>query len=241
MYNNLNEQEKSNTKKYRHELKFVCDERQLILLEDRIRHICTLDSHVDDSGKYLVRSLYFDTYDDCCLYENETGVDQRKKYRMRLYNGNADLIYLECKEALHGLRSKDICSLTKQQCRQLMYDQPVTEVLPQQELLRNFLLHRSMELFRPKVIVEYTRTPYVHEAGNVRITFDRCIRSSSSINRFMEKKIPGRSIMEQGSHILEVKYDEGLPGAIEEMLSSGQRLLRSSFSKYSLCRQYGMR
>ena len=241
MYDRLNEQEKHNIKKYRHELKFVCDERQLMLLEEKIKHICALDSHSRSDGKYLVRSLYFDTYDDRCFYENVDGVDLRKKYRIRLYNGNADSVHLECKETVHGLKSKDTCQLTKQQCRQLMYNQPVTGLLPHQELLRSFLIQRSIQLFRPKVIVEYERTPYVHELGNVRVTFDRYICSSSAINHFLENKISGRSIMEQGSHILEVKYDEGLPGAIEEVLSSGQLLSRSSFSKYCLCRQYSMR
>ena len=241
IYNNLRKHDIKNTKKYRHELKFVCEERQLIFLEARIKHICSLDSHAGSDGKYLVRSLYFDTYDDRCFYENEAGVDLRKKFRLRLYNGNADPVYLECKETVHGLKSKDICQLTTQQCRQLMYNQPVTGILPEQELLKRFLAERSTQLFRPKVIVEYTRTPYIHAAGNVRVTFDRHIRSSSAIDHFLENKISGRSIMAQDSHILEVKYDEELPGAIEEILSSGQQLSRSSFSKYSLCRQYGMR
>lgn len=225
---------------YRHELKFLCEEKELLLLEERIRHICLLDSHADD-GRYVVRSLYFDTYDDRCFYENEAGLDSRRKYRIRIYNGKADVIYMECKETLHGLKRKESCRLSPQQCRQLMSRQPVTEVTPQQELLRRFLVARSTQLLMPKVIVEYIRTPYVYAAGNVRITFDRYIRSSSEIGKFLEAKVSGRGIMKQNTHILEVKYDEGLPGAIRELLSAGQRLSRTSFSKYSLCREYSMR
>lgn len=225
---------------YRHELKFLCREGQLQVMEEKIRHICHLDPHVDKEGKYIIRSLYFDTYDDQCLFENEAGVDYRKKYRIRLYNGNTDSIYLECKETQHELKHKDICRLTGQQGKQLMLKQPVREILPEQELLRRFLAVRSTEILLPKVIVEYTRTPYVYAMGNVRITFDRYIRSSSAVSNFLEPRVPGREIMAQDMHILEVKYDGFLPGVIRELLAAGQQLSRTSFSKYALCRMYSM-
>ncbi len=225
---------------YRHELKFVCGEGELRLLEERIRHICVLDGHVGESGRYGVRSLYFDTVDDRCFYENEAGVDRREKYRIRIYDGKTDLIHLERKETLHGLKRKATCVLTLQQCRQLMGRAAVTDFMPGQELLREFLVARSIQLLTPKVIVEYIRTPYVYVAGNVRVTFDRCIRSSAETGRFLERQVSGRSIMAQDRHILEVKYDEGLPGTIRELLSTGQDLKRTSFSKYYLCREYSM-
>ena len=47
--------------------------------------------------------------------------------------------------------------------------------------------------------------------------------------------------MAQDVHILEVKYDELLPGTIRELLTAGQQLSQISFSKYALCRRYSMR
>lgn len=226
---------------YRHELKFVCGEGELRLLEERIRHIYPLDSHAGRDGRYRVRSLYFDTYDDICFFENEAGVDRRRKYRIRIYNGNADFIQLECKETFHGLKRKESCVLSQQQCRQMMCGMPVTDPGPEQELLQRFRVEQNIRLLKPKVIVEYIRTPYAHGAGNVRITFDRHIRSSSEVRGFLEPQVSGRSIMPQNSHILEVKFDEGLPGTVREMLAAGQNLSRTSFSKYYLCRKFGMR
>lgn len=226
---------------YRHELKFLCGEGQLRILEEKIRHICRLDPHTGRDGTYVIRSLYFDTIDDRCFYENEAGVDCRRKYRIRLYNGNTDTVYLECKETRHGLKHKDACLLTGKQSRQLMLGWPVMEVLSDQGLLLRFLAARSAQILLPKVIVEYTRTPYIYGVGNVRVTFDRYIRSSSVVTGFLEPGIPGREIMAQDVHILEVKYDKMLPGAIREFLTAGQELSQTSFSKYALCREYSMR
>lgn len=234
------------TRKYRHELKFLCGENELFHMENKIRHICRLDKHAGDSGTYAIKSLYFDTIDDRCYSENMAGTDPRKKYRIRIYNDQTDTIHLECKYSRHGLKSKDTCSITRAQCENLMRgisiwdslrEEDSTENSKQQELLRRFLAERDMEILSPKVIVEYVRTPYVFPAGNVRITFDRNIRSSPKISSFLERTQAMRSILPQGIHILEVKYDEMLPGAILELVSGGQDLQRTSFSKYALCRQ----
>ena len=90
---------------------------------------------------------------------------------------------------------------------------------------------------RPVVIVEYVRYPYVEKAGNVRITFDEDICSSNDLGDFLEKNIKVRPIMEKGQSILEVKWDEFIPGYIKQNMDTNA-LQRSSFSKYYLCRRF---
>lgn len=232
----------ADTCQYRNELKFLCGEREMYLVEDKIRHICALDMHVGENGKYLVKSLYFDTFDNRCYYENLSGVDDRKKYRIRIYNNDKSVIKLECKYSWHGRKAKESCEITELQCRQLMEGGHAAEMGMRsgQELLQRFTAEKRMELLAPKVIVEYTRTPYVFNAGNTRVTFDRAIRSSSNIRDFPDRMEPTRSVLPEGVHILEVKYDEVLPAAIAEMLAVGRNLRRTSFSKYALCRQHAI-
>lgn len=236
---------------YRHELKFLCAEEDLFHMENKIRHICRPDPNGGASGLYTVSSLYFDTIDDRCLSENLAGTDNRKKYRIRTYNHQTDEIRLECKYSRRGMKAKDSCRITKAACERLMRGMSPgifpdetsqspgrpreTEESP--ELLRRFLAERSMELLSPKIIVEYSRTAYLFPAGNVRITFDRAIRSSPRTASFPEKACAMRTLLPPGMQILEVKYDEMLPGAILELLAKGQNLRRISFSKYALCRQ----
>ena len=90
---------------------------------------------------------------------------------------------------------------------------------------------------RPKVIVEYDRNAYVYPPGNVRITFDRNVRAGWDMNHFLQKREQNYHYLEEG-RIVEVKYDELLPGFIERMLETGN-MQQISFSKYCLCREKG--
>ena len=92
---------------------------------------------------------------------------------------------------------------------------------------------------KPKVIVEYDRVPYVYRLGNVRITLDKNISSSSRIEDFLEKEIPKRPVMPAGWHVLEVKFDEFLPDYIKSTLQLDS-LKQTAFSKFYLCRKFNV-
>lgn len=219
---------------YRHELKFICSQSDLLLLENQIRFICPIDAYAGPSNSYNIRSIYFDSMDNEAYYENENGDNDRSKYRIRIYDYSDKIIKLEQKSSHNGLKHKISCTLTREQCDSILIGD---EVIPgkDQSLLSSFLAQRRIQPLLPKVTVDYNRTPYVHPIGNVRITFDRNIRSSSYIDLF-QKDIPSRPILPLGAGLLEVKYDEVLPGAILEVLREGHELHRTTFSKYYLCR-----
>ena len=220
---------------YRHELKFVCEERHLQLMENKIKLVCKKDCHVDSEGIYRIRSMYFDTYDNRYLFESLSGVNHRYKYRIRIYNESSEMIKLERKSSVNGLKRKETCNITKKQCEGLLHNLPVGEVAPEQALLADFLAERAYAMLRPSVIVEYTRTPYVYFAGNVRVTFDRNILASDSMD-FFGRDIRMRCVMPMNVHILEVKYDALLPSVMVELLNSVHDMRRESFSKYVLCK-----
>jgi hypothetical protein len=90
---------------------------------------------------------------------------------------------------------------------------------------------------RPVVIVEYERIPYVYKNGNVRITLDINVSSSSSVECFLDEQIPKRPIMPMGQQLLEVKFDEYLPDFIHHNLNL-HSLTQTAYSKYYLCRKY---
>ena len=228
---------KSTERKYRHELKYQVTDGQIQLLRNRVSHLLPLDSHVAQTGSYCIRSLYFDDYDNRCLKENENGTDPREKFRIRIYNGSAEKISLECKRKERGKTHKTSCPLTQEQTRQLMAGKVLPDIGSQPPLLRKLTLQMMTRRLRPVVIVEYCRIPYVYKNGNVRITLDTNIVSSSAVETFLDPRISGRPVLPVGQQLLEVKYDEYLPDFIYRSLML-PNLQQTAFSKYYICRKY---
>ncbi len=226
----------SNAIIYRNELKYHCTEQQLCLLEMRIRRLCPPDPNAGQDGRYTVRSVYFDDYQDSCYYENEDGTDRREKFRIRIYNGSAGLIMLECKQKINGKNHKYTCRISREQCNAILQGRFALPGKAEPLLNKFFLLYRT-RLYRPKVVVEYERTPFLYRAGNVRITFDRGIAASSRVQDFLKPRIYTRPLMPGGMQLLEVKYDGFLPDYIYNELQLGN-LSQSSYSKYYTARRF---
>ena len=225
--------------KFRHEFKYLCTDGQLAILKSRLSGILNKDPHVGPDGVYHIKSLYFDDYNDRCYHENEDGVTPREKYRIRIYENSSSRIQLECKRKEHDKIHKESCPLTMEQFEFLAYGKGtffINDLPPLAQKLQTLRISTGM---KPKVIVAYERTPYIYKNGNVRITFDRNITSSSQVDQFFNEKIKKRPILPVGMQLLEVKYDEYLPDHIYHALIL-DNLQRTNFSKYYLCRKYSI-
>ena len=223
--------------KYRHELKYQISDAQVQMLKNRITHLIPADRHAGADGTYTIRSLYFDDYENRCLRENEDGTDPREKFRIRIYNHSDQRITLECKRKERGKTHKTSCPLTRQQTELLMQGKILPDIASQPPLLQKLTMLMMTRRMKPVVIVEYDRVPYVYKNGNVRITLDTNIRSSSAVEAFLEEQIPNRPVMPAGQQLLEVKYDEYLPDFIYRALQL-HSLRQTAFSKYYICRKY---
>lgn len=224
-------------KTYRHELKYEISSAQLALLRSRMRNLIPLDAHAGPTGSYTIRSLYFDDYANRCMQENEDGTDPREKFRIRIYNHSTARITLECKRKERGKTHKTSCPLTVEQTRLLMAGKPIQDIGSQPPLLQKLTLQMLTRRMRPVVIVEYQRIPYIYQNGNVRITLDTNISSSSVVERFLDETIPKRPVLPMGQQLLEVKYDAYLPDFIYRSLQL-HSLRQTAFSKYYICRKY---
>lgn len=223
--------------KFRHELKYPVSAAEIALLQNRINHLLPRDPHAGPTGSYRIRSLYFDDYEDRCLRENEDGTDPREKFRIRIYNASSLRISLECKRKERGKTHKTACLLTVEQTKLLMAGKIIPDIASQPPLLQKLTMQMLTRRLRPVVIVEYDRIPYVYKNGNVRITLDTNICSSSAVETFLDETIPRRPVMSAGQQLLEVKYDEYLPDFIYRNLQL-HSLRQSAFSKYYICRKY---
>ena len=223
--------------RWRHEIKYMCSVMQMAVIENKISVFCDIDEHAGTSGQYTVRSLYFDDCHDNAYYENETGVDPRQKYRIRLYNGDIQHLFLERKRKQNGKTYKESISFPVEQCAEILQgDWFCFDMKDRPPLFQQFYLEYRTKLLRPKMIVEYERVPYIYSAGNVRITFDKNISACGNVEDFLQKELITRPVMPEGQHILEEKYDALIPDYLYNALS-GEKLRQTTYSKYYICRK----
>jgi SPX domain protein involved in polyphosphate accumulation len=227
------------TARYRHEYKYILSQAQILMEDAKINTIAELDSYVGEQGYYNIRSLYFDDYENSCFMANENGIDNREKYRIRIYNGAKERIKLELKQKCHGMTLKRNCGISLQQCEMLMAGRVPSDIKEDQQVLWKLAYLMETRLMMPKIIVDYDRIPYVYRPGdaNVRITFDKNIKSINDTNSFLDLKVGGRGILPVGSALMEVKFDDFIPDEIYSLLQLNG-LQVSTFSKYYLCRKF---
>jgi hypothetical protein len=223
---------------YRHEFKYEINALQLETLKQRLPAIMVLDSNAGMTGRYQIRSLYFDDWHNTCFYDNENGTDPREKFRIRIYNGSSDEIRLELKRKEAGKTLKKSCPLTKSQVEQLMLGERLRWQDEMHPLLKKLYILQETRGMTPKVIVEYDRIPFVCQDGNVRITLDLDVRASADIRSFFNPETKGRPVMPLGRNLMEVKYDNFLPDYIYRTIQM-HGLRQTTFSKYYLCRKFG--
>ena len=221
---------------YRHEWKHEISYADQLVIRQRLRAVAEPDKHARD-GQYLIRSLYFDNARDKALREKIDGVNLRAKFRIRYYNGDTSLIHLEKKSRRSGLGTKYSAVLSAEEVQKIL-DGDIDWMLGcDRPLVQELYCKMRNQGLRPKTIVDYVREPYVFRPGNVRVTFDREIRTALSCRDFLNPDCVTIPAGDAGI-ILEVKWDEFLPDIIRDAVwMPGRRV--TAFSKYAQCRIYG--
>lgn len=214
---------------YRHEHKFLISQAGAELLRRRLSGLMKPDPHAGETGQYTIRSLYFDDLHFSAYDEKMAGICDRVKYRLRCYNGNRDFIRLEKKEKRGNLTRKTGQTVTAREAKAL---QDCCRGLGN-DLLGE--LHAAIGCgLRPAVLVEYDRTPFVCDAGNTRITLDESIRTKLYRQDLWESETSMLPVLEHGQVVLEVKYDDFLPGYLAAALEDVPKV-NLAISKYVLC------
>jgi len=197
------------------------------------------DGHTGADGKYRIRSIYFDNYEDKALREKVDGLPRREKFRIRYYNDDFSFITLEKKRKENDLCMKIDAELTQEECRRLLRGQTGWMRGHPSMLVRELYAKMRYQMLCPRVLVSYMREPYIYTAGNVRVTFDSHIRTTLYHRDFLEERVRDIDTAEEpGNMILEVKYDAFLPELIRDILQTNITR-RQAFSKYEACRRFG--
>ncbi len=224
----------------RHELKYFISIKQYEVLSRTLRALLNRDPNVDpETGEYHIRSLYFDTAFDDALYDKINGVKDRDKYRIRIYNLSDEIIHMECKTKLGQYISKRAVRIPRELADQLIAADATGLEHTKFGLLRDVFREMKTNLLHPVVIVDYVREPYIHPAEEVRITFDKQLRTGLRSIDLFDPKLPTIPVLDHDQIILEVKFNRVLPPYIADMISYAcPEAVQSAASKYTMCRKY---
>ena len=218
---------------YRHEVKHIISPGDAAAIRANLTAVATPDPHAAENGSYCIRSLYFDDPLDTALHEKLDGVNERRKFRIRYYNDDLSYIMLECKMKRDGVGCKPQARLTLEETEKIMRGDISWMPASGRPLLTALYADMKTRLLRPKTVVQYRRIPFIYAPGNVRVTIDWDIRTGPP-GDFL--KPDGLTLpIEDNVILLEVKWDEYLPGIIRKAAALKSRE-PTAFSKYAACR-----
>lgn len=204
-------------------------------MRQRLGAVMAPDEHTQ-KGQYEIRSLYFDNWDDKALREKLDGVSVREKYRIRYYNGDTSLIHLERKYKRGGLGYKDFTAITEAQAQRIAQGEIAWMAESCDPVILGFYTRLRNQGLSAKVIVDYTRVPFVYVPGNIRVTLDYNIRTALRCTDFLNPNCATVPVPDSPC-ILEVKWDSFLPDVIRHAVQLGDRHA-AAYSKYAACRMY---
>ena len=149
---------------------------------------------------------------------------------------SAPPIKLEVKYKAYNRVYKKSKTITREEAAPLIAGECLEDPEPSMDSpVTLFNLALRQDLLRPRIVVDYHRSAYIFGPGNVRVTFDRGIRASSRFDRFLDGGCPWTAV-DETDRILEIKYDEFLPGFIAQLLETGN-MIQYAYSKYRLGRE----
>lgn len=209
------------------------------MLSSLLRATLKPDPNGDENNEYHIRSLYFDTLYDTALHDKINGVSNRDKYRIRIYNRSDRVVRMECKSKYDAYIAKRSQAISRDLADQLIARDPTGLEHTTSGLLRDVYREMRLHLLRPVVIVDYVREAYLHPAEDVRITFDKQLRTGLYATDMFNPDVPTLPVFPHDEMILEVKFNRVLPSYISNILSSAAGwATRSAISKYCYCRIY---
>ena len=225
-------------KGYRHELKYYITLGEYEMLQRKLSLTMERDAFAKkNGGEYFIRSLYFDDRDDSAFREKLSGIDERDKFRIRIYDMRDDVIKLECKHKSNGYIKKQSIGLSRKEYEKLISGDRLFLLNRPEPFARRMYLEFAQRALKPAVIVDYTREAFVFPMEDVRVTFDKNVRTGLRSVDMFNAGIPTYPVIDDYGMVLEIKFNRFLPTYIRSLLQL-EASQRSAISKYVLCRRF---
>ncbi len=227
----------SNLNVKRNEFKYYISNLEYKVMVGKLIHVLKPDGFSQPGKGYFIRSLYFDSHDDECLFEKQSGDMFRAKYRMRIYDTKSESVKFEIKNKANNQIFKETATITKESAIKIIagdYSELLTYNNP---ILNKIFIKFTTRHYRPKVIIDYTRDAFMFDFFNLRITFDKDLHSCNTDFDIFSDNLHTIPVILEGKQIMEIKYDTALPEYIHRTLQL-DACERMAISKYTLGRRF---
>ena len=220
----------------RNELKYYITYQEYVILSGLLRKIFRQDKHNKENlGGYLVRSLYFDTIDNKSFEDKVGGIEERSKYRLRIYDSDSKSVKFEIKSKTGYAVTKETAVISRNDAEEIQKANYEVMLKYNNKVLNKAYIEFRKRSYHPVVLVDYLREAFFYDANRIRVVFDRFLKSTPLHLDLFE---PDAVLMPQLRNdivIMEIKYDNFIPMWIKQLLQIPS-FERSAISKYVIGR-----
>ena len=164
---------------FRQEKKYLLSLDQYYKLSQKLPKILAQDKNNQGEG-YGIRSLYFDSIDDKDFEDKVSGVELRRKIRLRTYLQEKDMAVLEMKQKQGELQKKRSLIVSKEDAMEIIGKNYSVLLKYKDDLATECYGLMNTMCYLPKTVVDYQRKAFVAQGNNIRITLDHNIRATES-------------------------------------------------------------
>lgn len=235
----------SSMKLERFELKYLIPHSRVHDISDYVESFCHIDRYADETGYYIINSLYLDSPDFHFYRRKMDGLDDRFNMRIRKYGSLEEALYFfEIKHKKNGYVRKYRYQMATEHWTKFyagQFSMPIGSEIGIDS--QNFQLFERLGIsygIEPKILTQYKRKAYFSVIDEyARVTFDSNLKFQKvdtfhfDIQKNALTNYDNPLIFPDGCDvILELKCTTKVPLWMVDLIKHFD-LQRSSFSKYS--------
>ncbi len=211
----------------RYEIKYILNKEQTEYLVNGLKGHMEMDQY----GKTSICSLYYDTPNHRLVRESLDKPEFKEKCRLRSYGlaKPGKPVFLELKRKAYGIVYKRRIETSIDEVNKFFDEKKNifdgTQIEKEITYFRNYY-----ESLKPTCLIIYDRVAYFEPDGDLRLTIDYNPRYRLT-DLDLKTSIEGKSLLSEGSTILEIKVQDSIPIWLSNLLTNG-KIYKNSFSKY---------
>lgn len=211
----------------RFELKYLITLKQAAQFRSGLQAYLVPDEHGNESGRYTVSSLYYDSPDLRCYREKADGLRFRRKLRLRHYETGEPLteetpVFVEIKQRVDRVTQKRRAVLPYGNALRLCNDRQIADHAPEDKaFIEEVFAYLWQYNLQPMRIVRYERQALVgtmYDPG-LRVTFDSSL-SFQAHPLHLHEQASGLPMLAADHVVMEIKVNERLPTWLAEMVAT---------------------